>query len=533
MVDGKTASPVNFRLARHNDGGSSAAMTAASPTRLHELLSHQADVSPDAVGLIDVDGTPLTYFQWQRQVESCADWIRETGVRPGDRVMLIAENCADYAIHVFAIWHCDAWAMPVNARMSDGEIDRLIEHADPTLILMTSGISQPAETHAKRLGGDTKDGMSFVKRPDTAPERVFPEADRQVAALMYTTGTTGNPKGVMLSHNSLGWYGRVSSQFRELTSADHTYCALPLTHIYGFGNALLGNLTAGSTLELALRFDPAATFDAIARGTTVLPAVPAMYAHLLDYAAAQGWSEVPPNRLRYIMTGGAPLDSDWKRRVEEFFYLPLNNGYGMTECSPGISSSKGVSFNPDKPDDVSCGPPLPELDVRVVPAPGKTELADGVGEIVVRGPNVMLGYYKNPEATAEVLEEDGTFRTGDLGHFDEDGRLHLDGRSKELIIRSGFNVYPPEVESALTKHPAVTLAGVVGRKVPGNEEVLAFVQKVPGMAVTEADLKNFLDLEIAPYKRPTRIVVADELPVSSANKVLKHKLIGHFADQLA
>lgn len=525
--------PVNFRLARRIVGGSSVAMTVASRARLHELLLHQATTSPDAIGLIDVDGTPLTYTQWQTRVESCAQWMREIGVQPGDRVMLIAENCADYAIHAFAIWHHDAWAMPVNARMSDGEIERLTDHADPALVLMTSGVSQPALAHAERLDADTRGGISFVRRPGTKPEKVFPHADRQVAALMYTTGTTGNPKGVMLSHANLAWYGRVSSEFRELTSEDHTYCPLPLTHIYGFGNALLGNLTAGSMLELAFRFDPKATFDAIARGATVLPAVPAMYAHLLDYAASQGWSEVPPNKLRYMMTGGAPLDSDWKRRVEEFFHLPLNNGYGMTECSPGISSSKGVSFNPDKPDDVSCGPPLPELDVRVIPAPGKTELVDGVGEVVVRGPNVMLGYYKNPEATAEVLERDGTFHTGDLGHFDEDGRLHLDGRSKELIIRSGFNVYPPEVEAALTKHPAVTLAGVVGRKVRGNEEVLAFVQKVPGMVVTESDLKSFLDSEIVAYKRPAHIVITDELPVSAANKVLKHKLIEQFADQLA
>ncbi|MGI9355442.1 MAG: class I adenylate-forming enzyme family protein [Rhizobiaceae bacterium] len=524
--------PVNFRLARQRDGGSSVSMKNFALNRLHQLLSHKARESPDTVGLVDIDGTAITYSQWQSRVVAAAEWMRETDLRAGDRVMLIAENCADYTIYAFAAWHCDAWMMPVNARMSDGEIDRLIDHAQPALVLMTSGVSAAAQAHAIRSEVETKDEISLSVRRGTASEDVFPEPEKQVAALMYTTGTTGSPKGVMLSHASLGWYGRVSSQFRDLTDADHTYCPLPLTHIYGFGNALLGNLTAGSKLELALRFDPKATFDAIARGATVLPAVPAMYAHLLDYAATQGWSEVPPNKLRYLMTGGAPLDPDWKRRVEEFFRMPLNNGYGMTECSPGISSSKGVAFNPDKPDDVSCGPPLPGLVVEVVPAPGKTELIDRVGEVVVRGPNVMLGYYKNPEATREVLEEDGTFHTGDLGHFDEDGRLHLDGRSKELIIRSGFNVYPPEIEAALTKHSAVTLAGVVGRKVPGNEEVLAFVQKVPGSDVTPAELKLFLDGEIAPYKRPAHIVVAEELPVSAANKVLKHKLIEHFADKL-
>ncbi len=507
-------------------------MTAPAPNRLHELLAFQSSQASDSVGLVDIDGALVTFAEWQSRVEYAAETIRTAGTRPGDRVMLIAENCVDYAVQTFATWHCDAWIMPVNARMSDGEIDRLITHADPSLVLMTSGVSQPAASYAQRLGADVPNTLSSLQRPGAKVEPVFAEPKKQVAALMYTTGTTGNPKGVMLSHASLGWYGRVSSQFRELTGEDHTYCPLPLTHIYGFGNALLGNLTAGSTLELALRFDAKATFEAIERGATVLPAVPAMYAHLLDYAQSQGWTKAPPNRLRYIMTGGAPLDPDWKRRVEAFFDLPLNNGYGMTECSPGISSSKGVAFDPDNPDDVSTGLPLPELDVQVVPPPGQSDLTDGVGEIVVRGPNVMLGYYKNPEATAEVLEEDGTFHTGDLGHFDEKGRLHLDGRCKELIIRSGFNVYPPEVEGALTKHPAVTLAGVVGRQVPGNEEVLAFVQRVPEIEITESELKDFLEDEIAPYKRPARIVVTDELPVSSANKVLKHKLIERFADQL-
>ncbi|MDD9910873.1 MAG: class I adenylate-forming enzyme family protein [Ahrensia sp.] len=507
-------------------------MTARKFNRLYELLCDKAHAAPNDVGLIDIDGTATTYGEWESSVQQTAKQLRESGLRPGDRMMLIAENCAAYVIHVFAAWHCGAWVMPVNARMSDGEIDRLVAHAQPRLIVATSAASQPARNHAQRLGASQHADVAIASQMNVKQEPVFDGPDEQVAALMYTTGTTGDPKGVMLSHASLEWYARVSSQFRDMTPADHAYCPLPLTHIYGFGNALLGNLCAGAKLELALRFDCAATFDAIERGATVLPAVPAMYAHLLDYAQEKGWQKAPPNRLRYIMTGGAPLDPDWKRRVEAFFDLPLNNGYGMTECSPGIASSKGIVFDPAKPDDVSCGPPLPDLEVRIVPPPGQDCLADGVGEIVVRGPNIMLGYYKNPQATAQVLEEDGTFHTGDLGHFDDLGRLHLDGRCKELIIRSGFNVYPPEVEAALTKHPAVTLAAVIGRKVPGNEEVLAFVQRVPSADVREEELVAFLKDEIAPYKRPSRIIIVDALPVSSANKVFKHKLINQFADRL-
>lgn len=508
---------------------SSDAMSYQSFRRLHDLLGRQAIASPDKIGLVSPEIGPVDYRAWAAETVETAEWLSSRGVRPGHRVMVVAENGHAFPCLAFACARIDAWCMPVNARQSSGEIERLIAHADPALIVFTVDVSQPAMEHARRLGAAKADRTVFLERPGTQTEPVEEPGDRQIAALMYTTGTTGNPKGVMLTHTNLAWYAVISATFRDLGPADYTYCPLPLTHIYGYGNALLGNVYAGSTLEIATRFDPEAVFDAIDRGATVLPAVPAMYAHLLDYAEARGWKTAPDHQLRYIMTGGAPLDPDWKRRVEAFFNLPLNNGYGMTECSPGIASSKGVAFDPRRPDDVSCGEPLPGLSVRIVPPAGQRELADGVGEVTVKGPNVMVGYYRNPEATAEVLEPDGTFHTGDLGHFDERGRLHLDGRSKELIIRSGFNVYPPEVEAALTKHPAVTLAGVIGRKVPGNEEVLAFVQKVPGAIVNEDELKAFVRAELAPYKCPSRIVVTDELPVSSANKVLKHKLLETFA----
>ncbi|MEO1398780.1 MAG: class I adenylate-forming enzyme family protein, partial [Pseudomonadota bacterium] len=374
--------------------------------------------------------------------------------------------------------------------------------------------------------------LALLSRPSAKPEPIKEAATEQVAALMYTTGTTGNPKGVMLSHASLAWYAGVSRDVRHMTPADRTFCVLPLTHIYGLASAFLATLCSGAVLHTVPRFDPATVFAALEDGATIMPAVPPMYAQLLDYAAAQGWKTRPDTPLRHIMTGGAPLDPDWKRRVEAFFELPLHNGYGMTECAPGISTTQNAVLSEATAEDVSCGHPLPQLDVRVVPVSGRTELKDGVGEIIVRGPNVMLGYYKNPEATAAVMDEDGFFHTGDLGFLDADGRLSLSGRSKELIIRSGFNIYPPEVEAALSRHPAVTMAAVVGRPVKGNEEVIAFVQPVPGEQVTEEALQTFLRDYLVAYKCPNHIIIDQALPASSTGKLLKSKMLEVYGERL-
>jgi acyl-CoA synthetase (AMP-forming)/AMP-acid ligase II len=249
----------------------------------------------------------------------------------------------------------------------------------------------------------------------------------------------------------------------------------------------------------------------------------------LRHAREHGIEKPDAPRLRYLSSGGAPLDRDWKRRVEAFFGVTLHNGYGLTEVAPGVAATRvGMERS-----DTACGPPLPGVEVKLVPPPGQSEMQGGVGEILVRGPNVMKGYYKNPEATREVLQPDGWLYTGDLGKFTADGALMVVGRSKELIIRSGFNVYPPEVEAVLTEHPAVVLAAVVGRSEPGgNEEVIAFVQTPKPAAASEAELKAFCAERLATYKRPARIIVTDRLPTGSTGKILKAHLLRDFAAEL-
>jgi len=353
---------------------------------------------------------------------------------------------------------------------------------------------------------------------DTVPEPVETDRSRQVAALLYTSGTTGNPKGVVLTHRNLLFSAKVVGAQREPT--DKAYCVLPISHIVGYSNILIASLMAGATVQLVPRFDPAALVSAIVNdGITLIFGVPAMYQRLLEYKAVAGIEELPRGKLRRLAVAGAPLDVTLKSKIEAEFGLPLGNGYGITECAPGIAV---VHAETPRNDD-AVGSLITGIEARLV-GPGGRAVAPGeVGELHVRGPNVMRGYYRAPEATAAVIDADGWFNTGDLARF-EDDILYIVGRTKELIIRSGFNVYPPEVEAVLNEHPSVVQSAVIGRPVPGNEEVVAYVQLLPGSIATPADLMAHAARLLAPYKRPFEIIVLDTLPAGSTGKILKHRL---------
>jgi acyl-CoA synthetase (AMP-forming)/AMP-acid ligase II len=239
----------------------------------------------------------------------------------------------------------------------------------------------------------------------------------------------------------------------------------------------------------------------------------------LEYKAVAGIEELPRGRLRRLVVAGAPLDVALKSRIEAEFGLPLSNGYGITECAPAIA---GVRAETPRSDD-AVGSLITGIEARLVKSGGVAVAPGEVGELHVRGPNVMRGYYRAPEATAAVIDAEGWFNTGDLARFQDD-ILYIVGRTKELIIRSGFNVYPPEVEAVLNEHPAVAQSAVIGRSVLGNEEVVAYVQLLPGSVATPADLMAHATRLLAPYKRPSEIIVLDALPAASTGKVLKHRL---------
>ncbi|MBJ3764183.1 acyl--CoA ligase [Maribius pontilimi] len=489
-------------------------------TRLQELIDRHAEQRPDSPALRDTLGHRVDFAGYKAATEEAAALLRHAGVRPGDRVMVVAENCLAIAAMVFGASRLDAWIVPVNARMSASEIDSIRAHCTPRASVFTLGASDEAKAHAARAGADVADA-SFGHIA-IATHEAEPDPDTEVAMLLYTTGTTGAPKGVMLTHDNLVFAGKASCDLRAMTARDRIYGALPLTHVFGLASMLTAAAVCGAEVQLETRFTPAALLEALQNGATVLPAVPQMHALLMEHTAGLGMDNLKDAKLRYVSSGAAPLDPAWKRKAEAFYGLPLQNGYGMTETTAGVSGTR----NPIGTPDVSVGPPAEGVEVRL-----KDPNDKGVGEILVRGPNVMKGYYKAPDKTAEVMDDDGWLSTGDLGEIDADGNLHVVGRVKELIIRSGFNVYPPEVEAAINDHPDVVQCAVVGRPHKGNEQVLAFVQTAGD--VTPDALRGFVADSLSNYKRPSAIFIVDELPAAATGKILKHKLLDTFADRIA
>jgi acyl-CoA synthetase (AMP-forming)/AMP-acid ligase II len=252
----------------------------------------------------------------------------------------------------------------------------------------------------------------------------------------------------------------------------------------------------------------------------VLQGVPAMYTRLLDHIRETG-TRLGPHRLRFTWAGGSPLNPGVKQAVEKLTGIPLHNGYGTSETSPSIATTRSGEPRTD----CGVGPPVPLVEIQIVGRDDQPRGPGEVGEIWCRGPNVMKGYYNSPDATAKVMTRDGWLRTGDLGMLDDENCLHISGRLKELIIRSGFNVYPVDVEGVLTAHPKVLQAAVVGMPTAdANEEVVAYVQPIAGSSLARADLAAFCAERLAPYKRPTRYIFCESLPASPTGKILKHRL---------
>jgi acyl-CoA synthetase (AMP-forming)/AMP-acid ligase II len=486
----------------------------ALPARIDAIARTAAARTPDAPALVDA-GRTLTYRDLADLVDRRAGQLRARGVRPGDRVLLASENCADQIALIFAAAAVGAWIVNANPRLTAPELDAIRDHAGARLAVYTAAVSPEAEAHAARAGATYDDGLMVGPLND----HCTPEPDGDVAALLYTTGTTGKPKGVMLTHRSLLFVAAVSSRLRGLTPADNAWGVLPISHVYGLTSVMLGTLSAGACLHVTPRFTPEAMLAAIRdEGLSIVQGVPAMYARLLEHI---GPGDPLATRLRFAYAGGSPLDPALKVAVERLLGVPLHNGYGLSEAAPTVSQTRL-----DAPrSDTSVGLPIPGVEVRVVGQDGRDVDEGTAGELWVRGPNLMRGYYRNPEATAAALRPGGWLNTGDMAQQGPDGALFIVGRTKELIIRSGFNVYPLEVETVLNAHPGVTQSAVVGRAVAdGNEEVVAFVQPDPRRAPGEAELRAWAAARLAPYKRPARIVMMEALPAAANGKVLKHLL---------
>ena len=506
-----------------------ARVLAALPRRINDIPALQATRAPGASALREGQRV-WNYGELTAGIERCATDLAALGIRGGDRVLIVGENCAAFVAVLLATARLDAWAVPVNARLSAREIDAIRAHCAPRRVVYLTHVSPDAAAHAARHGASEPwnpaamgDLMLGCSDDECRPEPVSEDPAMQVAALLYTSGTTGDPKGVMLTHRNLLYIARLSSALRMLVESDLVYGVLPISHVYGLASVCLGTLFAGACVHLEPRYSPHAMLRALAHdGITVLQGVPSMYARLLDFMRSSGALLDAP-RLRLCYAGGSPLTPALKADAERAFGAPLHNGYGLTEASPTIAHTRL-----DAPrDDCSVGRILPGLEIRIAdlgdPRHGNA-LEGEPGELWVRGPNIMRGYYRDPTLTARTIDHDGWLNTGDIARRDPDGALFIVGRTKELIIRSGFNVYPIEVESVLNAHPAVSQSAVIGRPVDGNEEVVAFVELSPGGTATPEEIARFAAERLAPYKRPAEVVILPALPTAATGKILKHRL---------
>jgi len=490
-------------------------------TRIHELLEARALRNPAATFLFEPSGA-VSYAQLQATAEAATQDLLAAGVRPTDRVLLVAENCAAHIALLMACSRVGAWSCGVNARMSPGEIAAIAERADARLCYFTTAASDAARQHASRAGAVTSALPGVMRSAVRAEARL--EADTALAdtaAIIFTSGTSGTPKGVMVSHRGLLHFGRVSAAVRSLDERDRVYAFLPMTHIFGIGTVLMAALTGGAALVLRASFSPADMLHALAHEeVSNLLGPPTMYARLLAHVEAERIAPRFP-ALRYVYTGSAPLELGLKQRVEALFGQPLHYGYGLSEYAGSVFLTRVEAPRAD----TAAGYVVDGGEARIV-GPGDKDLAAGeTGEIWLRGPGLMLGYFRDAAATALVMRPGGWYASGDLGRFGADGALFVVGRLKEMIIRSGFNVYPAEIETVIGRFAGVHLCAVVGvPEADGNEQIVAFIEMKPGAVLDEPALRAYLAEHLSPYKRPARIETVEAMPTTANGKVLKREL---------
>ncbi|SPF40188.1 Long-chain-fatty-acid--CoA ligase [Candidatus Sulfotelmatobacter kueseliae] len=490
--------------------------------RISDVVRQWAEHLPDHPALVESTGT-WTYRQLASAVSETESWLRELSVRPGDRVMIVGENCRAFVAILLASAGIDAWPVLVNARLSGREIDEILDHCGARRVFYTASASPHAADHAKRSGASFEERKGFGSvgigplQESVEPEPLEASVSDRVAALIYTSGTTGLPKGVMLSHRNLLFMAEGSAKIRSVSPGDRLYGVLPLSHAVGLSVVLLGALVAGASVYLTPRFDPMTARVTLEKERlTLLLGTPAIFNQLLQYAKLRKISSLKFPVLRIISSSGAPLDPITKSGIESLFGMVLHNGYGVTECSPTIALTR-----PEAPrTDTSIGAVFPGVEVKFVDSDGHAVAPGAVGELRVRGPNVMKGYYRAPEETGSAIDAEGWFNTRDLARL-EDGNLVIVGRAKDLIIHKGFNVYPAEVEAVLNSHPAVVQSAVVGRSVEGDEEIVAFVQTSPEAALTPVDVAKYAEQRLARYKRPSKIVILTEMPTTATGKIAK------------
>lgn len=490
-----------------------------SEVNLAELVRAAAAKQPDKPAFLYGD-TSISFAEFDRGVDRVAAALQARGTAPGDRVALAMHNLPAFPFAYFGILRAGAVAVPLNVMLTETEVQQILVDAAPKVLL-----GAPPFVDVARRAAASVEGVEHVlpveewdELGEASPVEA-PGHDDALAVLAYTSGTTGEPKGAMLSHGNLLGNLRQQMELPEhVTENDVLFLALPFFHIFGL-NVTLGLLAMnGATGVVVDRFDPVETLRLIERHRiTVLFGAPPMYTAWLNVDDPKQYDL---SSVRIAVSGAAPLQAEVLRRFKETFGLDIFEGYGLTETAPTLTSNRVA----DKPRAGSVGKPLPGIQVRLVDEAGRDVDLGDPGELVVRGPNVFQGYWRRDEETKRAFL-DGWFRTGDIAVQDEDDYYYLVDRKRDLIIVSGFNVFPAEVENALLQHPKVEDAAVVGVHHPySGEAVKAFVVLKPDAQADERELIDDMKNRLARFKRPSSIELVDELPHLLTGKVLRRAL---------
>jgi long-chain acyl-CoA synthetase len=483
---------------------------------LADLLTRTVAARPDGVA-IKVDDSELSYAALDEATARVVGLLRAKGVQPGDRVAIMLPNVPYFPVCYYGALRAGAAVVPMNPLLKDREVAFYLADSETKLIFAWHQFADAAHGGAEEAGAESVlvepgEFEALLGRCDPAADVAERDAG-DTAVILYTSGTTGKPKGAELTHDNILRNVEISVGLFGIDERAVTLGALPFFHAFGQTCALNATVAVGGRLTLIPRFDGGKALEILERdGVTVFEGVPTMYAAMLNHPRADA---TDTSTLEVCVSGGAAMPVEVMRAFEEKFGCQILEGYGLSETSPVASFNRRDRER--KPG--SIGLPVEGVEMKLL------DDEDGVGEIAIRGHNVMKGYWRREDATAEAIDADGWFKTGDVGRIDEDGYFFIVDRKKELVIRGGFNIYPREIEEVLYEHPAVREAAVIG--IPHEslgEEVAAAVALKSDADASAAELRDFVKQRVAAYKYPRQVWLVDDLPKGPTGKILKREI---------